>query len=168
MKSHIAPSALFSALVVLHLSCSTTTRQYTWKTVTFMDCDNKTFKVDLRINDALYDDQSGYLRVDGQVKNRLPKACRFNLRNWVYVLGEKGKYLKAQSVGLPVVPLQAAGRDGSSREESFTLVFKIGPRKLLSNLTIAYADQFFMTGKVNKIVLSLPLNAKKGTVTHRG
>jgi hypothetical protein len=133
-----------------------------------MDCENKVYRVDLCINDALYDESTGYLRVEGQVRNRLREKRQFNLRNWVYRLKEKGHYLKAKSVGLPVVLLPPVRSNGSAYEEKFTLVFKIGPSKSLSDLIIDYADQFNLTGKVNKIIMTVPLHVSRGTVTARG
>jgi hypothetical protein len=86
----------------------------------------------------------------------------------MYPLDEKGKYLKAKSVGLPVVPLQPKRQNGYPREETFTLLFKIGSNKPLSEVIIDYTVQFYLTGKINKKIMSVPLKIVKGTVTARG
>ena len=167
MKSIITPYLLL-LVILLFLRCTTTVQQGEWKTITFMDCANILHRVTLCVTGAQYDSETGYMKVEGRIKNLLRQERRFNLRNWVFRLSERGRYLKAKSVGLPVVPLQPKRRDGTSREESFTLVFKLKPHGYYSKVTIDYADQFFMTGKINKIVLSVPLQVSSGKVTSRG
>ncbi|MBN1757038.1 MAG: hypothetical protein JW863_01900 [Chitinispirillaceae bacterium] len=155
-------------LLLLFITCSETVQQGVWKTITFMDCENVTHKVAIMLSDARYDSNTGFLRVEGAVKNRMKEYRLFNVRNWVYRLNEKGEFLKPQSVGLPTIPLQAMKSDGTSREEKFILIYHIGPEASISNVILDYADQFFMTGQINKIILSIPLDVHRGAVTSRG
>jgi hypothetical protein len=159
---------LFIALFFVPLFCSETVQQGAWKNSTFMDCDNVTHKIAIRLSDARYDSETGFLRVEGAVRNRMKEYRLFNVRNWVYRLNDKGEYLKPQSVGLPSLPLQAMKADGTSREESFVLIYHIGSNASIRNIILDYADQFFMTGQVNKIILSIPLEVQRGTVSSRG
>jgi hypothetical protein len=152
----------------LQLSCSESVKQGEWKTITFMDCENVTHKVSIKLTDAKYDTETGFLRVGGVVKNRLKVYRLFNVRNWVYRLNENGEFLKPQSVGLPSIPLQAMKDDGSAREEVFVLLYHIGTGASTSNIILDYADQFFMTGQINKIILTIPLEVTRGQVTSRG
>ena len=168
MNQNVSFRTMLLCSAVLILNCSETVRQGVWKTISFMDCDNKTHKVAIRISDALYDDSSGFLRVEGAVKNRLKEFRLFNVRNWVFRLDQKGTFLKPQSVGLPSLPLKAMNTDGSSYEEKFILIYHIGPGITVSDIILDYADQFFMTGQINRIILSVPLKVKKGPVTSRG
>ncbi|MBN1577913.1 MAG: hypothetical protein JW913_15240 [Chitinispirillaceae bacterium] len=168
MNSRILSTAFLLTSVLLHFSCTESLKQGVWSTVTFMDCDNVTHKVSIRLTAAKYDNRTGYLRVDGEVKNKMKENRLFNVRNWVYHLNlEEGKYLKPLSVGLPSIPLQAMKDNGSSRVEKFTLVYKIGTNAS-TTIILDYADQFFMTGKINRIIISVPLLVERGTVTSRG
>ncbi len=159
---------LFAALFFIPLFCTETAQQGAWKKITFMDCDNVTHKVAIRLSDARYDAETGFLRVEGAVRNRMKEYRLFNVRNWVYRLNDKGEFLKPQSVGLPSLPLQAMKADGTSREETFVLIYHIGGSKAVSRIVLDYADQFFMTGQINKIILSVPLAVEQGTVSSRG
>ena len=159
----------FILFAQLLFHCSEEVKQGAWKTITFMDVDNVTHKISIRLTKAVYDGQTGFLKVDGEIKNKMKKYRLFNVRNWVYRLNiDKGKYLKSQSVGLPSIPLQAMKGDGTSRVEKFTLIFNVGPNKSTANVILDYADQFFMTGKINKIIISVPLQIERGPVTSRG
>lgn len=160
-------SVLFCTLI-LFLTCSENARQGVWKTISFMDCENQTHKVSIKLSSASYDAATGFLRVDGAVKNRLKEYRLFNVRNWVYRLNEKGTFLKPRSVGLPSLPLKAMKADGTSYPENFILIYQIGPDLAVSNIILDYADQFFMTGQINRIILSIPLIVESGTVTSRG
>ena len=168
MNPRILPIVLFSTALLL-LNCSEDVRQGVWKTITFMDVENVTHKVGIRLTNAVYDGQSGFLKVDGEVRNKMKEYRLFNVRNWVYRLNlEEGKYLKPQSVGLPSIPLQAMKDDGTSHIEKFTLIYNVGPNISTANVILDYADQFFMTGQINKIILSVPLQIERGSVTSRG
>ncbi len=161
-------SALLPAVFAMW-GCSGPSNPAEGKTITFMDCDNVTHKVDIRLESAIYDNESGFMKVQGVVRNRMKDDRLFNVRNWVYHIDpEKGEYLKPLSVGLPKIPLKAVDSRGKSREEPFTLIYKIGPDARLSSVVLDYADQFFMTGKINRIIISLPLQVSGGKVTSRG
>jgi|GEM_PF-3658979 len=168
MKQYAAVRSSLVVTALLCLLCSQEAAQGVWKSVTFMDCDNITHNITIRLTDALYDSESGYLKVIGAVKNNMREQRFFNVRNWVYRLDEQGRYLKAQSVGLPSILLAAMENDGSSREEEFTMIFKIGANEPISRIVLDYADQFFMTGKVNRIILSVPLHVTRAKVSSRG
>lgn len=168
MKQYAEVRFFLLVTALLCLVCSQESAQGVWKSVTFMDCDNITHNITIRLTDALYDSESGYLKVVGAVKNNMPQERLFNVRNWVYRLDEQGRYLKAQSVGLPSILLPAAEKNGPSRDEEFTIIFKIGPNASTSNIVLDYADQFFMTGKVNRIILSVPLHVTRAKVSSRG
>ncbi|MBN1306283.1 MAG: hypothetical protein JXA18_00090, partial [Chitinispirillaceae bacterium] len=158
---------LTSALLLF--SCSGEVQQGVWKTITFMDVENVTHKVGIRLTNAVYDSRTGFLKVDGELKNKMKEKRLFNVRNWVYRLNlEEGKYLKPQSVGLPSIPLQAMKDDGTSWVEKFTLIYNVGPGKSTAGVVLDYADQFFMTGQINNIVISVPLHIESGSVTSRG
>ncbi len=151
------------------LFCSKETRQGVWKTITFMDVENVTHRVDIRLNKAIYDRKTGFLRVEGEIRNKMKEQRLFNVRNWVYRLNlQEGRYLKPQSVGLPSIPLQPMKDDGSSRIEKFVLIYNIGPHQSTGDVILDYADHFFMTGKINKIVISVILRVEEGPVTSRG
>jgi hypothetical protein len=168
MNSRLSSAVVLTA-TLLFFGCSGEIRQGVWKTIVFMDVENVTHKVGIRLTRAVYDNASGYLRVEGEVRNRMKEYRLFNVRNWVYRLDlEEGKYLKPQSVGLPSIPLQAKKNDGTSHVEKFILVYKIGPNESATGIVLDYADQFFMTGQINKIILSVPLQVERGTVTSRG
>jgi hypothetical protein len=81
MKTYLPLSVTSVVFFLVSFSCSPVTQQYTWKTVTFMDHQNKVFLVSLRIDDAHYDELSGYLRVDGRIKNRSREKRNFDLHN---------------------------------------------------------------------------------------
>jgi hypothetical protein len=133
-----------------------------------MDVKNITHKVTVKLTNAVFDDQSRYLKVEGFIRNRMNENRQFDLRNWVFRLDEQGHFLKPKTPGLPVVQLTAINKDGSSREESFTLIYKIEHPGPLTNVTIEYADQFTMTGQINRIIVSVPIHFTSGTVSSRG
>lgn len=167
MKSIITPVLLLPLLFSI-FSCSSSVQQGTWKKIMFMDCNNRLYHVTLCLTGAQYDSKTGYMKVEGRIKNLLTEERRFDLRNWVIPLDGHGRYLKARSVGLPVVMLEPKRNNGTSSEESFAMVFKLQPSGYHSSETIYYADQFSLTGKINKIILSVSLKVTNGTVSARG
>lgn len=167
MKSIITPVLLLPILFSI-FSCSSTVQQGTWKTIMFMDCSNRLHHVTLCVTGAQYDRETGYLKVEGRIKNLLDEHRRFDLRNWVFRLDEHGRYLKAKSVGLPVVMLEPKRNNRIPPEEPFAMVFKLQPSGYHSSETIYYADQFSLTGKINRIILSVSLTVTSGKVTARG
>ena len=169
MNLRISHALFLLSSVLLLLDCSEEVKQGVWKTITFMDVENVTHKVGIRLTNAIYDGQTGFLKVEGEIKNKMKEYRLFNVRNWVYRLNlEEGKYLKPQSVGLPSIPLQAMKNDGTSRVEKFILIYNVGPDKSTANVILDYADHFFMTGQINKIIISVPLQIERGSVTSRG
>ncbi|HEX2958782.1 MAG TPA: hypothetical protein VHO70_18250 [Chitinispirillaceae bacterium] len=158
--------SLFSLATVF--SCSKPIKQGDWIDITFMDVRNVTFKVSVKLTGAVFDNESRFLRVNGVVKNRMNEYREFNIRNWVYRINDSGMFLKPHSVGLPVVPLAAANPKVSVREETFELIYRIDQPGTLSEITLVYADQFMMTGKINKTLASVKLQVTSGTVSYRG
>jgi hypothetical protein len=167
MRSFITPVLLLPILCSI-FGCASTVQQGTWRKIMFMDCNNRLYHVTLCLTGAQYDSETGYLKVEGRIKNLLTEERRFDLRNWVFPLDGHGRYLKARSVGLPVIMLEPKRDNRTSPEESFTMVFKLQPSGYHNNETIYYADQFSLTGKINKIILSVSLKVTNGTVTARG
>lgn len=155
-----------SLAIILH--CSKPVKQGDWIDITFMDVRNVTFKVSVKLTGAVFDNESRFLKVSGIVKNRMPEYREFNIRNWVYRLNDSGMFLKPRSVGLPVVPLTATNPKSSAREETFELIYRIDQPGGLWDITLDYADQFMMTGKINRIIASVKLHVTSGTVSYRG
>jgi hypothetical protein len=133
-----------------------------------MDVRNVTFKVSVKLTNAVFDNESRFLKVDGIVKNRMNEYREFNIRNWVYRLNDNGMFLKPRSVGLPVVPLAAVNPKGPAREETFELIYRIDQPGGVFDVTLDYADQFMMTGQINRIISSVKLRVTSGTVSYRG
>ena len=157
-----------SFVAMLCNCCSKKVEQGEWANLIFIDYKNIIHKVSVKLTNAVFDDQSRYLKIEGSVKNRMNEYQLFDLRNRVYRLDEHGHFLKPKSVGLPVIPLAAIKPDGSSKEESFTLIYKIEQAGTLMTTNLDYVDQFTLTGQINKIVISIPLRITSGTVTSRG
>jgi len=160
--------ALCISIPILLCSCSETAQQGEWKKLSFMDCNNVTHNVIIKLSNATFDDQSRFLKIEGTVKNNMKEYRLFNVRDWVIRLDDPGTYLKPLSVGLPSLPLAAMKPDGTSREEKFILVYKIEHPGTLTEITLDYADQFFMTGQINRIIISVPMHVSSGTVSYRG
>lgn len=161
---------LFSAffVVIFCVGCSKPAKQGEWQNITFMDCRNITHKVSIKLTSAVLDEQTHLLKVEGAAKNLMDKYQLFNVRNWVYKLDDNGRFLKPRSIGLASIPMIAMNSKGWSREEPFTLIYEIGHSVNLTDITLFYADQFMLTGQINKIVIAVPLHVTSGIVTHRG
>jgi hypothetical protein len=133
-----------------------------------MDVRNITFKVSVKLTGAVFDNDTRFLKVEGIVKNRMNEYREFNIRNWIYRLDNNGTFLKPRSVGLPVVPLAAVKPKEQAREETFELIYRIDQPGDLRNITLDYADQFMMTGQINRMLVSVTLRVNSGTVSYRG
>jgi hypothetical protein len=165
---HKIAVVLTSFALALVFSCSKPVKQGDWIDITFMDVRNVTFKVSVKLTSAIFDSESRFLKVSGIVKNRMSEYREFNIRNWVYRLNDSGMFLKPRSVGLPVIPLTAAKPNVPAREETFELIYRIDQPGSLWEITLDYADQFMMTGKINRIISSVKLHVTSGTVSYRG
>ena len=159
---------LVSLSLATVFSCAKPVKQGDWIDITFMDVRNVTFKVSVKLTGAVFDNESRFLKVNGIVKNRMNEYREFNIRNWVYRLNDDGMFLKPRSVGLPVVPLAATNPNSSAREETFELIYRIDQPGSLWDITLDYADQFMMTGKISRIIASVQLRVTTGTVSYRG
>ncbi len=158
--------ASFSLAIIF--SCSKPVKQGDWIEITYMDVRNVTFKVSVKLTGAVFDMESRFLKVNGVVKNRMNEYREFNIRNWVYRLNDSGMFLKPRSVGLPVVPLAATNPKSPAREETFELIYRIDQPGSLWDITLDYADQFMMTGQINRMITSVKLHVSNGTVSYRG
>jgi hypothetical protein len=55
-----------------------------------------------------------------------------------------------------------------AREENFELIYRIDQAGDLREITLDYADQFMMTGQINRLLVSVTLHVTSGIVSYRG